>query len=46
MAKPEKTVRWHRRRGDVAMWDDWAGIEGRTSVALRGDASARSVSGA
>ena len=66
MTRPENTVRWHWRAGDVAIWDNRStqhcavvdygdayrrcervtvagstpvGVDGRSSVALKGDAS-------
>jgi taurine dioxygenase len=72
VVRPENTVRWRWREGDVAVWDNRAtqhyavddygnahrvvqrvtvaggipaGIDGRTSVALKGDASAYSAVG-
>jgi alpha-ketoglutarate-dependent taurine dioxygenase len=67
ITRPEQTVRWRRRQGDLAIWDNRAtqhyaiadygdahrrgervtvagpvpvGVDGRLSVAVRGDASA------
>jgi hypothetical protein len=42
MAKPEMTVRWYWRHGDMAVWGC---IDGRPSAALCGDASAYCVIG-
>lgn len=73
ITRPEHTVRWHWREGDLAIWDNRAtqhyaiadygsahrrgervtvagpvpaGVDGRASVALKGDASAYYAGGA